>query len=110
MTNPGRLPVARWPLGSEHWALIGHWSFGIDRAGGPNQYGAAFWFMRHVYLDHQTTTPVLPEVFEAMAPFFTKSFGSPSSLHRQGLAARDALAKARAQMAALIHAESADDI
>lgn len=66
--------------------------------------------MRHVYLDHQATTPVLPEVFEAMKPFFTESFGSPSSLHQHGLRARDALAKARAQMAAFIHADSPEDI
>src|SRR5881296_1278728 len=66
--------------------------------------------MRHVYLDHLSTTPVLPEVFEAMAPFFNEAFGSPSSLHRQGLRARDALDKARAQVAALVHAESAEDI
>src|SRR5205809_5472161 len=69
-----------------------------------------FSLMRHVYLDHQTTTPVLPEVFDAMAPFFAESFGSPSSLHRHGLRARDALAKARAQVAAFIHAESPEDI
>ena len=66
--------------------------------------------MRHVYMDHQAATPVLPEVFEAMKPFFTESFGSPSSLHRHGLRARDALATARTQVAALIHAESPDDI
>ena len=52
----------------------------------------------------------MPEVFEAMKPFFTESFGSPSSLHRHGLLARDALATARTQVAALIHAESPDDI
>jgi len=66
--------------------------------------------MRHVYLDHQTTTPVAPEVFAAMAPYFSEIFGSPSSLHRHGLRTRDALARARAQVAALIHAESPDDI
>src|SRR5437764_5905947 len=66
--------------------------------------------MRHVYMDHQAATPVLPEVFEAMKPFFTESFGSPSSLHQHGLRARDALARARAQVAALINAESPDDI
>ena len=66
--------------------------------------------MRHVYLDHQTTTPVAPEVFAAMSAYFSESFGSPSSLHRHGLRARDALARARAQVAALIHAESPDDI
>jgi cysteine desulfurase len=66
--------------------------------------------MRQVYLDHQATTPVLPEVFEAMAPFFTETFGSPSSLHRRGLVVRDALARARAQIAELLNAESPDDI
>src|SRR6266480_2878897 len=66
--------------------------------------------MRHVYFDHQSTTPVLPEVFDAMKPFFTEAFGNPSSLHQQGLRVRDALAKARSQIAAFINAESPDDI
>ena len=66
--------------------------------------------MRRVFLDHQSTTPVLPEVLAAMNPFFAGTFGSPSSLHRLGLRARDALAKAREQVAALINAESPDDI
>src|SRR6266446_4810798 len=66
--------------------------------------------MRRVFLDHQATTPVLPEVFEAMKPFFCDACGSPSSLHQLGLRARDALARARAQVAALINAESPDEI
>src|SRR5438034_1363328 len=66
--------------------------------------------MRRVFLDHQATTPVLPEVFEAMKPFFTEACGSPSSLHQLGLRSRDALALARAQVAALINAESPDEI
>ena len=66
--------------------------------------------MRHVFLDHQSATPVLPEVFAAMKPYFTEAFGNPSSLHQHGLRARDAVAKARAQIAALINAESPDDI
>ena len=66
--------------------------------------------MRRVFLDHQATTPVLPEVFEAMKPFFSEACGSPSSLHQLGLRARDALARARAQVAALINAESQDEI
>jgi len=66
--------------------------------------------MRRIFLDHQSSTPVLPEVFEAMKPCFTEAFGNPSSLHQLGLQARDALAKARAQVAALINAESPDDI
>jgi cysteine desulfurase len=66
--------------------------------------------MPNVYLDHQASTPLLPEVFEAMRPFFTDAFGSPSSLHQHGLRARDALARAREQVAAFIHAESPEDI
>jgi cysteine desulfurase len=65
---------------------------------------------RHVYLDHQSTTPVLPEVFEAMRPYFAEAFGSPSSLHQHGLRARDALVKARERVAKFINAESPDDI
>jgi len=66
--------------------------------------------MRRVFLDHQSTTPVLPEVFDAMKRYFLEAFGSPSSLHRLGLHSRDALARARAQVASLINAESPDDI
>lgn len=66
--------------------------------------------MRQVYLDHQSATPVSPEVREAMLPFLSRHFGNPSSLHQHGARARDAMATARAQMAALIHAESPDDI
>src|SRR4051812_3262040 len=66
--------------------------------------------MRQVYLDYQSATPVLPEVFEAMRPFFTESFGAPSSLHRHGLRARDALNRARQQVASLIQAGSPEEI
>lgn len=66
--------------------------------------------MRRVFLDHQSTTPVLPEVVEAMRPFFNEAFGSPASLHQLGLRARDALAKAREQSAALINAASPEEI
>src|SRR5438552_17964494 len=66
--------------------------------------------MRRVFLDHQSTTPVLPEAFDAMKRYFLETFGSASSLHRLGLHSRDALARARAQVASLINAESPDDI
>src|ERR1700691_3817068 len=66
--------------------------------------------MRQVYLDHQSATPVLPEVLDAMKPFFTEAFGNPSSLHQHGLRARDALDDARAKIARLINAESPADI
>jgi cysteine desulfurase len=66
--------------------------------------------MRQIFLDHQSATPLPPEIFEAMKPYFTEAYGNPSSLHRYGLTVRDALAKARSQVAGLINAESADDI
>ena len=65
---------------------------------------------RFVYLDHQTTTPTLPEAVQAMIPYFTEAFGSPSSLHRYGLQVRDALKEARQQLARLINAESEEDL
>jgi cysteine desulfurase len=66
--------------------------------------------MRQVFLDHQSATPVLPEVYEAMKPYFSEAYGNPSSLHQHGLRARDALAKARDQVAAFVRAESPEDI
>lgn len=65
---------------------------------------------RQVYLDHQSATPVLPEVMDAMRPFFSEAFGNPSSLHQQGMRAREAVAAARARVANFIHAESPDEI
>lgn len=66
--------------------------------------------MPRVYLDHQAATPLLPEAFEAMRPFFSEAFGSAASLHQHGLRARDALAKAREQVAMFLNAESPEDI
>ena len=65
---------------------------------------------RSVYLDHQTTTPVLEEALQAMLPYFREAYGAPSSLHRFGLQVREGIATARAQLAALINAESPDDL
>lgn len=59
-----------------------------------------------VYLDHAATTPVRPEVLEAMLPYFrSTSFGNPSSAHRFGRAARAGLEQARRDLAAAIGAE-----
>jgi cysteine desulfurase len=66
--------------------------------------------MRQVYLDHLSATPLLPEAFEAMKPFFLEAFGNASSLHQHGLRVRDALARARTQIGALVNAESAEDV
>jgi cysteine desulfurase len=52
-----------------------------------------------VYLDHAATTPVRPEVFDAMQPFFGPRFGNPSSMHRWGREARTALDEARERLA-----------
>jgi len=65
--------------------------------------------MRKVYLDHAATTPLLPEVREAMLPYLGELFGNPSCLHDWGDAAREAMDTAREQVAGLIGA-SADEI
>ena len=59
-----------------------------------------------VYLDHAATTPVRPEVLEAMLPYLTaQAFGNPSSSHRFGRAARAGLEQARREVAAAVGAE-----
>jgi cysteine desulfurase len=55
-----------------------------------------------VYLDHNATTPLDPEALAAMRPFLEQHFGNPSSGHAFGRAAREALAVARARVAALL--------
>lgn len=57
-----------------------------------------------IYLDHAATTPVRPEVREAMLPFLGDQFGNPSSTHRWGREARAALDEARARVAASLGA------
>lgn len=57
---------------------------------------------RHIYLDHNATTPLAPEAAEAMQPFWTTEFGNPSSNHWAGRAARDAVERARSEVAALL--------
>lgn len=60
--------------------------------------------MRQIYLDHASTTPVRPEVVEAMAPYFTEHFGNPSSIYPLGQEASDAVAAARESLSSLIGA------
>ena len=57
-----------------------------------------------IYLDHAATTPVRPEVREAMEPFYGPRFGNPSSTHRWGRDARAALDEARERLASCIGA------
>jgi cysteine desulfurase len=57
-----------------------------------------------IYLDFNATTPVLPEVLEAMLPYLRDGFGNPSSDHARGVRAREAIDCARVQVATLIGA------
>jgi cysteine desulfurase len=62
-----------------------------------------------IYLDYNATTPVAPEVLDAMLPFLREAYGNPSSSHAAGRRAHEAIEAARGQMANLIGA-SPDEI
>lgn len=61
-----------------------------------------------IYLDHSATTPLRPEVREAMLPWLGGAFGNPGSIHRAGRAAKKAVEDARDQIAAFINADPRD--
>ncbi len=58
---------------------------------------------RTIYLDHSATTPLRPEVWEAMQPYFTEFYGNPSSIHTIGRRANVALEGARRTIAELLN-------
>jgi cysteine desulfurase len=58
--------------------------------------------MRRIYLDNNATTPVLPEVYEAMRPYFGERFGNASSIHHHGQETRGAVENARESVAGLL--------
>jgi cysteine desulfurase len=58
--------------------------------------------MRRVYLDNNATTPLLPEVLEAMQPYFGEHFGNASSIHHHGQETRAAVERARESVATLL--------
>ena len=60
--------------------------------------------MSVIYFDNNATTQVVPEVYEAMAPFFTELYGNPSSIHRFGSQVAECIGRARAQVAELVGA------
>src|SRR6185295_18287542 len=58
-----------------------------------------------IYLDYNATTPLAPEVFEAMRPYLERHFGNPSSIHEAGREARAAIDDARDRLARLLAAK-----
>lgn len=63
-----------------------------------------------IYLDHNATTPVLPEVIAAMQPFFTERWGNPSSSYRFGSELKSVVEAARANVAELVGARASEII
>jgi cysteine desulfurase len=64
--------------------------------------------MRRIYLDNNATTPVLPEVLDAMRPYFSEQFGNASSIHHHGQHTRAAVEDARESVAALLGCNAAE--
>jgi cysteine desulfurase len=66
--------------------------------------------MKRINLDHHAASPLLPEAWEAMMPFFIEKNGNPSSVHALGVIARDAIEKAREQVVRFMNAGEAAEI
>ncbi len=66
--------------------------------------------MKRIYLDHASSMPIDPRVFEFAKPYLTKEFGNPSSLYSVGLGAKQAIEEARGKIANLINAENGKSI
>jgi cysteine desulfurase len=66
--------------------------------------------VRRIYLDNNATTPLAPEVFEAMKPYLLEDFGNASSIHWFGQQAKNAMENARQQVAKLINARPGEVI
>jgi len=66
--------------------------------------------MRRIYMDANATTPLLPEVLDAMRPYWIEQFGNASSIHQQGQQARAAVNRARDSVAALVNCRAAEII
>jgi len=64
--------------------------------------------MRRIYLDNNATTPILPEVLEAMRPYFGEHFGNASSIHHHGQETRAAVERARDLVASLLGCRAAE--
>lgn len=64
--------------------------------------------MRVINLDHVAAAPVLPEVVDAMLPYFTEKYGNPSSIHSLGEEVEESITEAREKIGALINAKPSD--
>ena len=64
--------------------------------------------MRRIYMDANATTPLLPEVLDAMRPWLTESFGNASSIHQHGQHARAAVEHARASVASMLNCRESE--
>lgn len=66
--------------------------------------------MKKIYMDHVATNPLLPEVLDAMMPYFKEEYGNPMSLYESGMKARQAIENAREFTASLINAQQREII
>ena len=64
--------------------------------------------MQRIYFDNAATTPLDPEVFNAMIPFFTEKFGNPSSIYSYGRETRMAIENARKTVAKILNAHPSE--
>src|SRR6267143_1087042 len=64
--------------------------------------------MRRVYMDNNATSPLLPEVLEAMRPYFIEHFGNASSIHHHGQSTRAAVERARESVAAMLSCRASE--
>mgnify|MGYP005841343071 CR=1 FL=1 len=64
--------------------------------------------MKRIYLDHAATTPMRPEVLQAMFPYFQEKFGNPFTLYSYGQEAKDDIGGAREKVASVIGADPSE--
>ena len=64
--------------------------------------------MHRVYLDNNATTPLLPEIFEVMRPYFAERFGNASSIHHHGQETRAAVETARESVEDLLGCDASE--
>lgn len=78
--------------------------------GGPEADSPTMTTTRSIYLDNAASTPLDERVLAAMQPYFSDKYGNPSSIHRKGQEAHEAVEAARAGLARAIHAAAPEEI